>query len=246
MCLILMSFYLAHAQNVDPTLNQAAPPTLPVTMPAAADPENVAPTLVDAPKDLSTLTLRGLSKYTINPHLSILSTWLPIKFGVGLGYIVSPDWTVEAEITRRSISAKVVDVDFGQVVDQRYGLQARWYPGSSNSFNLIMGIFKSEFSAELGNSYLNHIPGSPGSTKWKFESIGPQLGLSNRAQWSNGITFGVDWFVIYIPAFNKKVDNSVFDAMTNQSDRDDLDKVTSAIQKIPQFDLLKLTLGYTF
>lgn len=201
--------------------------------------------VVPADKEVSSQTLRSTSNYSINLHASILSTWLPMKFGAAIGYIQNENWTYEAEFTRRSISAKIMDVDLGQVIDQRYGVQARWYPGS-NSFNLIMGLFKSSFSLELGPSYLANIPGAPATTLWKFESIGPQIGLSNRWQWASGIAFGVDWFVIYVPAFNKTADEDVFNYITNQKDRDDLDKVTKAIKNIPQFDLLKVTLGYSF
>lgn len=201
--------------------------------------------IVDADKDLSSSTLRSLSKYTLNAHLSMLSTWLPGKIGGSLGYIADENWTYELELTRKSISAKLLDVDLGQVVDQRYGVQARWFPGS-NSFHFILGLFKSTFSLELGPSYLANIPGTPSTTMWKFESMGPQLGLANRWQWSNGITFGVDWFVLYIPSFNKTSNEEIFSYITNQQDKDDLEKATKAIKGIPQFDLLKLTLGYSF
>lgn len=236
-CLVFVLAPWTWAQTLDPqpTANE----------PASQTPQETEPTVVPAPKDLPTSALRGLSQYSVNAHLSPISTWLPMKYGLSLGYISSQTWTFEAELTRKSISAKVLDVDFGQVVDQRYGVQARWYP-SSNTFNLIMGLFKSEFSFELGNSYLNNIPGSPSATVWKFESIGPQLGLSNRAQWSNGITFGIDWFVIYIPMLNKTIDDEALQSVTNSDDRDNLDKATKAIRNIPQFDLLRITLGYTF
>ncbi len=245
-CLILAWTTLSNAQTTDPT---AAPPTAnpPVAAPTLK-PETQGPAdaaIAPPAKDLPTQSLRGTSQYSINAHLSPFSTWLPMKYGLSLGYILSPDWTVEAEFTKRSYSAKILDVDFGSIVDQRYGIQARYYPGS-NSFNWILGLHKSLFSFELGNSYLSHIPGSPSATMWKFESIGPQLGVSNRFQWSNGITFGVDWFVMYIPAFNKTVDDAVFQNISNADDKSNLDKAVGIVQNTPQFDILRLTLGYTF
>jgi len=245
-CLILICGHFVCAQT-DSSPAQATQPTLnpDPTLPPGATETTDTTALVEAPKDLPTRSLRALSQYTLNAHLSLLSTWLPGKYGASFGYISSDTWTIEAEITHKSYSAKLLDVDFGQIVDQRYGVQARYYP-SSNSFNLIFGLFKSHFSFELGNSYLNNIPGSPSSTMWKFESLGPQLGLSNRYQWSNGFTLGVDWFVIYIPAFNKSTADSVLQSVTNAQDREDLDKTVKTIQNVPQFDLLRLTLGYTF
>jgi hypothetical protein len=225
-----------------------APPAGPSTPPADTTPAPIGSTdgtIVPPPKDLPTQSLRGTSQYTGNVHLSPLSTWLPMKYGISLGYIPSTEWTIEAELTKRTISTKLLSVDFGEIVDQRYGIQARYYPGS-NSFNWIFGLFKSTFSFELGNSYISNIPGSPTATVWKFESIGPQLGLSNRFQWSNGITFGVDWFVMYIPAFNKTVDDTVIQSVTNTQDREDLDKAVKIVQGTPQFDLFRLSLGYTF
>lgn len=246
-CLILCSACFAKAQTKTsepvPTLNPDPSTTItPAPTSGTLEPE---PALVEAPKDLPTRSVRALSQYTVNAHLSMLSTWLPMKYGFSLGYIDSDEWTIEAELTRKTLSAKLLSVDFGEMVDQRYGVQARWYP-SSNSFNLIFGLYKSEFSFELGNSYLNNIPGSPQSTLWKFESIGPQLGLSNRFQWSNGFTLGLDWFVIYIPAFKTSKEDSVLQSVTNSQDREDLDKAVKSIQNIPQFDILRFSLGYTF
>ena len=238
---------MAIAQQALPSSPSTLNPDPSATLPTEPTPLPAEPqvAVVEAPKDLPTRSVRALSQYTLNGHFSYLSTWLPVKYGISAGYIKNDNWTIEAELTRRSISAKLLSVDFGQVTDQRYGVQARWYP-SSNSFNVIMGLFKSEFSFELGNTYLNHIPGKPSNTKWKFESLGPQLGLSNRFQWSNGFTLGADWFMMYIPLFSKNVDDSALESVTNASDREDLDNATKIIRNTPQFDILRLTLGYTF
>ncbi|MEZ0392448.1 MAG: hypothetical protein ACAH59_09545 [Pseudobdellovibrionaceae bacterium] len=225
------------APPVQAPLNETLPETTVVPS------ENIA--LVDAPHKHSTKVLRGLSQYTGSLHLSPFSTWLPMKYGLALGAVLNENWTIEGEYTQKTISASVSSVDFGEVKDKRYGIQSRWYPGS-NSFHFIMGLYKSEFSAEVGNSILDNIGTMPSSTLIKIESIGPQLGLANRWQWTNGIHFGVDWFVMYVPLFNQKIDDAILDSVNNSDDQDDLDKAIAVISKIPQFDVLKLQLGYSF
>lgn len=244
LCLLVASVLQARAAQsevqeiplpADPTTTTdvSTPPVEPVTL----------PTVAPAPKPFTTKTLRGLSRYTGSLHFSYLSTWIPAKIGLSGGYIFNDRWTVEGEYTSGSLSADFHSVDFGKITDRRYGLQSRWYPGA-NSFNVILGFYRAEFSAELGNTILNHMSSVPQADVWKFDSYGPQFGLSNRWQWRNGATLGVDWFVMYIPLFGKTDDSAL--RYVSASDRSDLDTVTSLVRNIPQFDVLKLTLGYTF
>ncbi len=214
-------------------------------------PVNDTPTLAPTPvqeavqEARSTRMFRGLSQVTTNIHWSPISTWLPMKYGLSLGYIYDDHWTFEGEWTQKSYSAGFHAIDFGDVTDRRFGIQSRWYP-NTNSFNFIMGFFKSEFSAKLGNTAISHFSTIPSSTIFKLESFGPELGVSNRWQWSPGVTLGVDWFIMYIPLFKRTPDEGVLKESQNTSDRSDLDKITSLVQNIPQFDLLRITLGYTF
>jgi hypothetical protein len=140
----------------------------------------------------------------------------------------------------------VFGVDAAGVVDQRFGLQARWFPSAPDSFNFIFGLFKSQFSFDLGNSYLQNISGTPTSTTWSFESIGPQIGLSNRWHWNNGFTLGADWFVVYLPVFSQVKDDGALQSISNSQDRSDLDAKTKIFRSIPQFDVFRITLGYSF
>lgn len=210
---------------------------------ANAQAENVAVT--PDPGKPPTKDLRGLTRFNGSIHYSPFSTWLLGKRGFSIGTILDENWTLEGEYTTGSISASFRNIDFGRVVDRRYGVQSRWYP-DSNSFNLIFGLFKSEFSAEIGNTIINNIGSVPAQTVFKIESIGSQLGLANRWQWSNGVTFGVDWFVMYLPLFDKKIDDEVLKYITSSTDRSDIDNLTGLISRLPQFDVLKLNLGYSF
>lgn len=243
--LIVTSFLALPVHAQKKPLN-TEPPVPHQTLPTETQTDPVEkPLVVEPPVDSSTRMARSLSQFTGNVHLSPFSSWLPMKYGLSLGYILDPNWTIEGEYTRRTISAGFQSVDFGEIKDHRYGIQSRWYPGS-NSFNLILGLYKSEFTAELGDAVLNNVTGVPSTTVIKFESMGPQLGLANKWQWQSGITFGVDWFVMYIPAFNKKIDDNVLQSVNNSDDRSDLDKVISVVSNLPQFDILKINLGYSF
>lgn len=218
--------------------------TTTTTAPVIEDPSQEATVVVPETPKLPTTSLRGLSQFTGNVHFSALSTWVPLKYGISVGYLFSEYWTIEGEYTRKNLSAGLLGVDFGGITDSRYGAQARWYP-TGNSFNLIMGLYRSEFSAELGSSILSRI-GAPSGTMIRFTSFGPQVGLANRWQWDSGFTFGIDWLVAYIPLFGRDFDDEAITGVSNPDDRSDLDRLTSSVRNIPQFDVLKLTLGYTF
>lgn len=216
------------------------------TTPPLQDEQVLPDTTTVVPQEInfSTRTLRAMTLYSGALHFSALSTWLPLKVGIAAGYNYNPDWTIEAEYTTKRYSAGLLGVDFGGITDRRFGIQSRWYPGS-NSFNFIFGFYRSEFSAELGGAMLSRI-GAPSGTVLGFHSFGPLFGLSNRWQWRYGMTFGVDWLTMYVPAFDRVVDDKALKAVTNQTDRSDLDKVISSLKNIPQFDVLKLNLGYSF
>jgi hypothetical protein len=229
----------AFAQTKTSAPTEITPPDTTQT-PMATEPVLIAP-----PKPLSTSVVRALSSYTGNIHFSPISTWVPLKYGLSLGSILNEKWTVEAELTQKTFSAGLFNVDFGHISDSRYGVQARLYP-SNGSFNFIMGLFRNELAFELGNSLINRIPNIPSTTVFKVHALGPQLGLGNRWQWKMGVTFGVDWFVMYYPMFDKQADDDIIKAVTNQNDKDDLNGAVAFFRDKPQFDLFKLTLGYTF
>lgn len=250
--IFLLTISNANAQTKE--LPADATQTLPVDPSQTANPasgtidESVPqpePIVVEPPKLFTTRVLRGLSRGTASLHLSPFSTWIPMKYGISGGYVFNENWTLEGEYTQATMSASFQHVDFGHMVDRRYGLQSRWYPGSSNSFNFILGFYKSEFVAEIGNTVLNNVGNIPGADVLRFESYGPQVGLSNRWQWQPGVTFGVDWFVMYFPLFGR-TDDSALKYINNSTDRSNLEDVVSVLKNIPQFDVLKLNLGYSF
>lgn len=245
---ISVSFAQTKTLSKEPPVPYETTPVDPetaATMPSSPPPVQEPRTITPEPEALPTKVLRGLTRYTANLHYSFLSTWIPSKFGASLGYHYDERWTFEGEYTSASLGASFQSVDFGEIVDRRYGLQARWYPGT-NSFHWIMGIYRSEFTAEIGNTIINNIGTVPEQTIFKIQSTGPLFGVANRWQWKQGVSVGVDWFVIYWPLFDKTVDDEVLKYITNSSDRSDVDKVTGVVSRIPQFDLFKLHLGYSF
>jgi hypothetical protein len=235
---------ISNPAQENPSKNESV--MAPSQEPTPAEPAAEPPTQDSAFHRMPTLPRRTLSQYTGNIHFSPLSTWVPLKYGLSLGYIHNSNWTYEVEWTQKTISAGILGVDFGHVKDQRYGIQARWYPKDFNSFHLIFGLFKSEFSSEFGSSIVGNMVSTPNVKVWKLESYGPQLGFGNRWQFPYGVTLGIDWFVMYIPLFNKTSDDEALTYVNNSSDRSDVDKVTGRVQNIPQFDIFKMTLGYTF
>lgn len=203
--------------------------------------------LPDIPKrEPLSLEVRDQKVFNISPHISPFSTWISPKIGLDLGIHMNPNWTLEAEFTRGSLSGKVFHVEFGQIVDQRYGLKTRWYLARSNSFHLLMGVFKSQLKMEIGPSIITNIPGGPNTSVLNAEAYGPLFGFGNRWQWAQGYTLGIDWFTVYIPTTNKRSDLGIAESITPETDKNNIKDILNFFLAIPEFDVLKINFGYSF
>lgn len=186
---------------------------------------------------------REKSSSTLMVGYEFLSTWLPFKFTGSYTYMFNKKWSLEAEMARGHFGAGALGFDVGSVTEYRYSLLGRRYVG--NSFNMIFGLYKDDFRAKVGSDILDDMTDTS-IDDLRVEVIGLALGIGNRWQWGSGFTFGIDWFRMNAPVFDRKLDNEVLNEIDDNSDlkavRDGMDKIS----KFPTFVLLGIYLGYSF
>lgn len=186
---------------------------------------------------------RSLATGTAMFHYQPISTWMPSKKALSYTHIFSKEWSAEFEYAWASISFPVFGIDIGEISEKRYSLQARKYVG--NSFHFIFGGYKNEFRARIGNDILDRMT-DKSIDVFSVQNIGATLGIGNRWQLKNGFTWGVDWFRMNIPLFEKKTDDKILTNTSDEGDRDDIKKITRRFESFPTFVLLGLNIGYTF
>lgn len=183
---------------------------------------------------------RSASNGTFMVGWEPFATWIPSKWGLSYTQILNEKWSIEIEYYTASIDSSYVGVDLGAVKERRLTLQARKYTG--NSFHFSFGPVLSDFNARLGSN----IVASDYSSSFSAQNLGIAGGIGNRWQWSNGVTFGIDWFRISIPVITTKIKDDVLDDITNSGDSEDIKNIIRTFNRVPTFVLFGLNVGYTF
>lgn len=250
--LLLLISQVAFSQTTElPTESSEVVPV--IDKPAASPIEEVVdeakPITAEEPKPVlkeirkgadTTRENRSASTGTLMFGWEPFATWIPSKWGMSYTQILNEKWSVELEYYSGSINSSYVGVDLGAVKERRFTLQARRYVG--NSFHFSFGPVLSDFNARLGSS----IVASNYSSSFSAQNLGVAGGIGNRWQWSNGVTFGIDWFRISIPVVTTKIEDKVLNDITNSGDSEDIKNIIRTFNRVPTFVLLGLNLGYTF
>lgn len=213
--------------------------------------EKAAEGIQDAAKDVakdmgSSAARRGDSDMVITGQYAPIDLVLPSKLGLSIGWIANARSTYELEYLKGSVKPPLIE-DFGEVADTRLTLMKRSY-FSSNSFNFSWGVAYMGFKGKVGDALLARLSGGavPEIELINVESFGTHLGFGNRWVFKRGVTFGIDWFQWTQPIIVTKRDAKFLDYVSNQSDRDSIDKGLKILSYFPRFSVLKIQLGYTF
>lgn len=172
-----------------------------------------------------------------------LSTWIPSKWSVSYTQNFNRKWSLEAEYLKGNMGLGAFGFDAASITETRLSLVGRRFIG--NSLNFIVGAFKNDFEAQLGNDIVNDMS-DKSIDEFEVSGVGLALGIGNRWQWSNGFTIGVDWFRVNIPLFEKRVDNDVLNRIDDNNDLSRVKDYITKVKNIPTFVLLGFNLGYSF
>jgi hypothetical protein len=190
-------------------------------------------------KILRSEDLRDESLGTIALGYQPFTTWIPSKWTASYTQILNRHWSIEGEYSRGSLSIPVYNVDIGAISEERVTLQSRYFSG--NSLNWSLGLIYQKGEAHLGAD----IPATTSLDVFEMESFGATLGVGNRWQWENGVTFGIDWFRLNQPLFGRWENESVLKTVS-ADDADNLKKIMRAFNTLPTFVFLGFQLGWTF
>jgi hypothetical protein len=183
---------------------------------------------------------RAASKGTVMLGYQFLTTWIPSKWTAGYTHIFNEDWSLDLEYSSASINTKYIGVDLGVIRENRIALQARKYAG--NSFHFSFGPVLSEFEARLGSDMV----ATDYSQSFSAQNLGLTGGIGNRWQWSNGVTFGIDWLRVNVPVLETSVKDNVLKDVSSSGDRKDIKDTIRTFNSLPTFVLFGLNIGYTF
>ncbi|MES2963244.1 MAG: hypothetical protein V4760_05095 [Bdellovibrionota bacterium] len=193
-----------------------------------------------------TASVRAQSDMVILGNLAPIDLIVGPKLGLSLGWVQSASRTLELEYVKGSIKAPFIK-ELGEVSDTRISLMSRSY-SARNSFNFTWGVSYMALNGRIGDELLSRLSGGsiPNVEFIGIESVGLTAGIGNRWIFSRGITFGVDWFTWSQPIIVTKKEAKFLDYVSNQNDKDNMQKAIDLISVIPHFSLLKLQFGMTF
>ncbi|MDQ3231487.1 MAG: hypothetical protein M3Q07_06665, partial [Pseudobdellovibrionaceae bacterium] len=72
------------------------------------------------------------------------------------------------------------------------------------------------------------------------------LGLGNRWQFKSGITFGIEWLDLVLAMGQGRIEENFMDRVNDKDEQDDLQTLFDYFRHGTTFQILKVTLGYSF
>lgn len=230
-------------QTVEPAVETSTPTQAPVET-KSSPAEVVEEKVKELPQKVShSADHRETRSSTVMVGYQLLSSWIPSKWSAGYTYNFNRKWSLEAEYLKGSMGIGAFGFDAASITETRYSIVGRRFVG--NSFNFIIGAFKNDFEAQLGNDIVNDMT-DKSIDEFEVTGIGLALGIGNRWQWGNGFTLGFDWFRMNVPLFDKRVDNDVLNRIDDNNDLSRVKDYIDKVKNIPTFVLLGINLGYTF
>lgn len=198
----------------------------------------------ERPQKIEKSTLEKSAKYFGFLTYSPLDLVVPNKLGLTAGFsTTSNSW--ELEYVTGSFGMPFFLESLGGVRDERFSIIGRHFWNKSLNFSYGLTYFK--FSGDVGSDIVSRIPGTPPAQVdvLKVDSWGINLGVSSR--WTiEGISVGIDWINWSQPISILHQENLFDSYVSNQTDKDRVDKVIKYMSYFPRFTLLKLQIGMTF
>jgi hypothetical protein len=190
---------------------------------------------------------RADKKWILAANYALIDAFFSANRGFSAGYALSPANTLEFDYAWGSNDLDWIDEKQGQASTQRYMLLWRSY-GQRGSFNLQYGLSLNKYKVNLSDQALMSVPAhlrNEASTM-DIETLNLGFGLGNRWQTQSGLVFSFDWLQTHLPIHTLKKRATYADATISGIDRDDANKITRSMTKLPRFVILKIELGITF
>lgn len=198
------------------------------------------------PPKQTTRDNRKLQDLTVTVIPVSLGWVLPTKNGVAVTWIYDASWSIELEYLRASYGLGFWGVDMANLSEQHSSIHALYYPG--NSFYWKAGLGRRDYEARFGLDYLRRITGNtqftPAEAHIRNEVL--TLGLGNRWQFDNGVTWGIEWLDLLIALGAGEQNENFMQRVEDEEERRDLQDIFDFFRQGTTFQTMKLSLGYTF
>ena len=239
------SLQWASATDTDPNPTEVSNPE-PIDMDSANEPEIMQDEKNEGLFGRPTRLLREKSKYTFNATVFSYGLVIFYKTGIGAGYHLTKNLTIEPEYFFGSLKLAYKDVDFGSFSEKYYILPLKLYP-NSNSFYFTLGIGQRQIEASLGDSMLSRLSGIDFDISViKIKNTILEMGIGNRWQYDSGFTLTINWLELFIPIGDAETDAPFLDYVVNESDRKNVKTAIDVLDSLPTFTIFKTQLGYSF
>jgi hypothetical protein len=215
--------------------------------PAASTPTYTpASTSAPAPTPAPTQTESDQEhKFQALGNYAPLDLIVPSKIGASFAYFTDPHASLELEYLYSSIQLPLILKDLGQIQDYRLSLIRRHYI-AEGTFNLFYGIAYHDFTLKIGNQILERIPNAPEIGSLKVGALGGVIGIGTRWVFGERFIAGIDWLSWSQAFLRVRNSSTVLQTITDQGDREKLEKAFSYASFLPRFSVAKLQIGISF
>jgi hypothetical protein len=183
------------------------------------------------------------STYGFYGTYAMYDTWLPFKLGLLLSYGEKKGRLYELGYQKSSYGFKISGIELGNISDTKVYLSTRSHTWNG-SFNFQYGFYYNAFDMNLGRTYLDSVGGNYDVIK--IHTLGAMWSVGNRLDWSNGISFGIDWFRIFYPFKVIQSDSDYLDDTNNSENKEDIEEIIDTISNFPTFTFFNFEIGYRF
>lgn len=185
--------------------------------------------------------------WIVSAHYSFFDMILPSKYGASIARRTSDTAMWEFEYTRASFVPFLID-DIGLFTEERFSLIRRHTSEVGQGVQWFYGLLYHRFKVQIGDALLNRLSAGyyPSADVISLAGLGFTIGLGYRWLIKEQFVISVDGIAWSQPVISTKHETKFLDVVTNQNDRDNVEKAVRLIEYLPRFALAKISVGYNF
>ncbi len=187
--------------------------------------------------------LRENRSLALNFNFSPVNVPFPMAWGANAYYIVNGNWMIGVDYLNSSKALGLFSIQFGEVKEKIYAVQARRFFG--NSFNVKFGVGQRSTEVNFARDLFDLVSNDYSETASEFKTKFIRLGIGNQWHFKNRYTLSIDWISLDIP-FSGEVVTSASRFADTQEDKEDIEDAEKLLKFYPSGGALKFDIGLVF